>query len=364
MQDLDLLYFYGWWQMSVCFFAFVALLSIWFHIGRKLKDRGQVYLAFSILCWSISGLITIIFLPNIETSQSQMIFEGSLSILSLLNSLLILLALPWFKYLPEFIKNLIHSKFWIWIIGLPFLFSLLPTISKIYMSHSPTLVSELDVYYSTFTLLFLGAVLWESFAKRKLKTLAYLSVICIMITFLAQVLKLNGNTQNLILFSAIFKSCLIMIFFALALSWVKEIAENVIPDYKFLSLSLNRKMDMDKKWNYNICLKGLPGEPRIFSISKSNFDLLELFASKRISKDDWLEIKPKSNPLKNLSYEINDHNEVKRLLHSMLDGIFGKGNWNKENHEAPLRHALFELSPKRERKIRLRLLPENLNIDS
>ncbi len=363
MNDHNLLYFYGWWQLSVCLFAFIALLSIWFHIGKKLQDRGQVFLAFSILCWSVSGLITILSLQSLDTSQAQMIFDGSLSILSLLNSLFILLALPWFKYIPELIKPLIQSKFWIWIIGVPFVFSLLPTISKMYLAESPSLVSELDVYYSTFTLLFLGAVLWESFAKRHLKSLSYLSLICIMITFFAQVLKLNGNTQNLILFSAIFKSCLIMIFFALALSWVKEIAENVIPDFKLISLDLSKVNDSDGKWKHEIKLTGLPGEPRIFYVSKSNYELLELFVSKRISNDDWLEIKPKAGPI-NRSYDINDHNEIKRLLHSILDGLFGKGNWNKENHVNPLRHTLFELSPKRERKIRLRLLPERLSIKS
>lgn len=363
MNDQNLLYFYGWWQLSVCLFAFIALLSIWFHIGKKLKDRGQVFLAFSVLCWSISGLITILSLQSLGTSQAQMIFDGSLSILSMLNSLFILLALPWFKYIPEIIKPLIQSKLWIWIIGVPFLFSLLPTISKMYIAESPSLVSELDVYYSTFTLLFLGSVLWESFAKRQLKSLSYLSLFCIMITFLAQVLKLNDNTQNLILFSAIFKSCLIMIFFALALSWVKEIAENVIPDFKLLSLSLSKTRDAENKWNHVVQLAGLPGDPRIFNITKSNYELLELFVIRRISNEDWLEIKPKSSPI-NRSYEINDHNEIKRLLHSILDGAFGKENWNKENHEIPLRQALFELSPKRERKIRLRLLPESLSIKS
>ena len=361
MNDINLLYFYGWWQLSVCLFAFIALLSIWFHIGKKLKDRGQVFLAFSVLCWSISGLITILSLKNLSTSNDQMIFDGSLSILSLLNSLFILLALPWFKYIPELIKPLIQSKLWIWIIGVPFLFSLLPTISKMYLLESPSLVSELDVYYSTFTLVFLGAVLWESFAKRQLKSLSYLSLICITITFLAQILKLNGNTQNLILFSAIFKSCLIMIFFALALSWVKEIAENIIPDYKFLSLELSKIQSEDRKWSHQVNLIGLPGEGRLFNVSKSNYDLLELFVTKRISEEDWLEIKPKTNPL-NRTYDISDHNEIKRLLHNMLDGIFGKGNWNKENHETPLKQALFELSPKRERKIRLKLLPERLSI--
>ena len=61
------------------------------------------------------------------------------------------------------------------------------------------------------------------------------------------------------------------------------------------------------------------------------------------------------------NYDINDHNEIKRLLQSLLDGLFGLSAWTKEQHYVPLKEGLFELSHKRERKIRLKLLPENIS---
>ena len=61
MINSELLSFYGWWQFVVCLFGFIALLRIWWHIGRKQKDFGQVWLALSILCWSFSGAFEIYF---------------------------------------------------------------------------------------------------------------------------------------------------------------------------------------------------------------------------------------------------------------------------------------------------------------
>ncbi|MEL6987171.1 MAG: hypothetical protein AAGK97_05015, partial [Bacteroidota bacterium] len=56
---MEVLTFYGWWQCIVCLFSFLALLGIWYHIGRKQNDFGQVYLAISVLCWSFSGIAEI-----------------------------------------------------------------------------------------------------------------------------------------------------------------------------------------------------------------------------------------------------------------------------------------------------------------
>ena len=122
VSSTDVSIFYGWWQFSVCLFAFLALLSIWYHIGKRQDDFGQVWLALSILCWSVSGLIEIV--PWENFSISLHFKEGFKSICSLLNSLFILLALPWFRYLPKPFTHIIKSKFWPYIIGLPFAFPL------------------------------------------------------------------------------------------------------------------------------------------------------------------------------------------------------------------------------------------------
>ena len=351
----DILSFYGWWQMSVCFFAFVGLMAIWYHLGRKQKDHGQVWLALSVLCWSVSGLIELI---SINSNNSNLMYlNGGRSIFSLLNSLFILLSLPWFRHLPKLIQPIIKSKYWSIIVGLPFVFSLLPTMSILLSGKSSGFISELDVYYSILTLIFLGMVLFESFSKRRLEILAYLSVICILITFAAQLYKLTDMQINLTLFSAIFKTCLIMIFFALALSWVKDLSENIRLSPSLFKLSLFKSEN-------KLSISGVNGDYNNSDVilTDTYFKLLDKFVTRKIQGDGWLEIKPKNDPRSGKVYDITDHNQLKRLLHAILDSLYGKGNWTKEQHLNPLRKAFFEMSEKRERKVRLAIDREQISV--
>jgi len=355
----DTILFYGWWQFGTCLFAFVALLSIWWHIGRKQKDFGQVWLALSILCWSASGLVEVYFVTY--AIQDSVALNGYRSILSLCNSLFILLALPWFRYLPLRLDHIIKSKYWHYIVGIPFIFSVLPTLNKI-LFNGKGIVNELDVYYALLTLLFLGAVLWHSFAKRRLPSLAYLSLLCILVTLIAQLYKLTDATINLTLFSALFKTWLIMLFFALALSWVKELAENSVPEASKLKMDF-QVLRTDGRMLRNVIFYGFPGnKERKVPLTALQYELLHRFAVVRCSEqDDWLEIKPKQ-PISKKAYDIKDYNEVKRLLVALLDGLYGKGNWTKELHMQPFKETLFELSKKRERKIRLRVPAKNIGL--
>ncbi|MBS9463914.1 hypothetical protein KIM67_15945 [Flagellimonas sp. 389] len=358
----EVLSFYGWWQFVVCLFAFLALMAIWWHIGKKQNDFGQVWLAMSILCWSISGL-TEVYHAGSEIDTTFTI-DGWRSILSLLNSLFILLALPWFRYLPKPIGHIIKSNYWVYIVGIPFLFSILPTINKMISGRVIGIINELDVYYAVLTLLFLGYVLWESFAKRRLKALSWLSLVCILLTLLAQFYKLTGSYINLTLFSAIFKTSLIMLFFALALSWVKELAENVIPSAGYLYMTLKKEKNTNGKIRNIVLFKGFPGDSiRRVVLTPASYELLLKFAErKKEDTDDWLEIKPRGDTLSGKKFDINDYNEIKRLLHSLLDGIFGKENWTRNHHLNPLKNTLFEMSEKRERKIRLAVPKDNISL--
>ncbi len=359
-MDCDLLSFYGWWQFTVCVFAFLALMSIWWHFGRRQKDLGQVWLALSVLAWCFSGLLEVYF--SRKPLNDILYLEGWRSIFSLANSLFILLALPWFRYLPKFLEPIIKGGFWKYIVGIPFLFCLGPTLHKLIAGKIYGLVREPDVYYAIFTLIFLGAVLWESFARRRLKTLSWLSLLCILIILTAQFFKLSGSSSNLLILSAIFKTCLIMLFFALAFSWVKELAENVIPKSTNMTLVFSKEKTESGKWTPTIVLNGFPGtkERKVFLGPSSN-ELLLKFAQKcKGGKNQWLEIKPKNFSASEKKYDIHDYNQIKRLLVALLDGLFGAGNWSKEQHLIPLKNTLFEMSENRDRKIRMILPPENI----
>ena len=173
--------------------------------------------------------------------------------------------------------------------------------------------------------------------------------------------KFTGSNVDMTLYSAIFKTSLIMIFFALALSWVKELSENVIPDAAHMFLAFEQKKEANGKINRLVRLNGIPGKPHSeVPLTPALYTLLLTFAQQKKKGEGWLEIKPKSESRPDKNYDIQDHNEVRRLIHALLDGIFGKGNWTKNLHELPLRKALFEMSEKRERKIRLALPGENV----
>ena len=135
--------FYGWWQLCFCAFAFFGLMAVYWHIGRKQGDHGQVWLALSVLCWSLSGGAEIIFAQQKVSIVTQ---DGWRSILSLLNSWCILMALPGFRYIPKRLEAIVQSNYWGIIVGLPLVFSLLPTISAMLTQQETRFVSELDVY--------------------------------------------------------------------------------------------------------------------------------------------------------------------------------------------------------------------------
>lgn len=371
-----LLEFFGYWQFAVCLFAGAGLLGIWWHIGKKQGDFGQVWLALSVFCWSVSGLLEVYFgyqssnVTDLATTQKNAIgLTAGRSILSLFNSLFILLALPWFRNIPAGLKSLVKNSYWPLIIGLPFLFSLLPTLSSLLSGRSTGFIGELDVYYALLTLLFLTAVLWTSFNKRRLPILAWLSVLCTLVTMLAQVYKFSDDVSIQLLFSAIFKTNLIMLFFALALSWVKELSEAaVLPGEQKLMLQLMTGLDAQQQQYYRrVRLSGLANFSQAVeaNLSPASFELLSAFVNRRIQEDSnggWLEIKPKQGGRSGQQYDINDHNQIKRLVIAITDGIYGKNNWTKELHFTPLREALFQSSPHQERRIRLVLPPEQLEV--
>jgi len=343
-----LLITFGWWQFSVCLFAFAALMAIWWHLGRRESDKGQVWLAVSVLCWSLSGLVEVYYSNILDSAQSIDLVKsnmGSLkSILSLCNSLFILLALPYFKYLPNKLSSVIESDLWKYIVGIPFLLAFSPIFAKYAFGRQYNFINDLDVYYSILTLVFLGAVLWESFAKRQLKSLSILSLICIIITFVAQLYKPLDDTLNQLIFSAIFKSCLIMIFFALALSWVKEIFEESVenpifnPDSKAISIKLTKD---------NVILSGIwPEKEHHISLTETLRNKLTLLINNKLDEDKWAKMK---NKVGHQRYDFDD-TQLTRILSSIAYGIIGD----------ELRNSLIERESSR---IKLKQLSENLIIE-
>lgn len=330
-------------------------MAIWWHLGRRKGDFGQVWLALSVLCWSMAGIAHIYFGEN---SNSKYLADGWQSIISIFNSLFILLALPYFQYIPERLKALIKSNYWLLIIGIPFLFSLLPTLSRM-MGYGLGPIRELDVYFSLMTLIFLGITLWESFDKRNLRLLAILSVSTIMVTLFAQFSKLDfllptALSSNLLLLSSIFKTMLIMIFFALALSWVKEEKQKRFVSFRNMSMQLNRKT--------KVVSFGGPNEndQKSIKLNQTRFDLLERLIEARMKDNSWLRIKPKDQR-SNTAFDISDHNQIRRLCDSLLDCLYGTNMWKLSEEAEAFKADFFE---KDTGKIRLRLSANQLSFEN
>ncbi len=362
-EQIALLRAFGAWGAATCTFAALALLAIWWHIGRRSRDRGQVYLALSVGFWGVSGLVEVYYAGVLDAGRAAgadlqaPLFRLAAwrSVLSLANSLFILLALPYFRYLPARLVPLVKARSWPWLVGLPFALALLPTVRQLVAGTGYQLVSELDVYYALLTLGFLGAVLWSSFARRRLPSLAYLTALVTIVTVGAQVLKLGADPGTQAVLAAVFKTCLITLFFALALSWVRELAEAATP---VLAQAVQLRFHGERR----VSLSGFrQNNTAPVRLTPALHDLLSRFAARRTDEDategGWLEIKPKHEGRRGRSYDIRDHNEVRRLLHALLDGLYGAGHWAREQHELPLRETLFETDEARPRMIRLALPP-------
>ncbi len=375
MEEIASLYkFYGWWQIVVGLFAFVALLSIWQHITKDQeqgqKDYGLLWLCFAVLAWALTGVVDIAYAGALNTSaldaKEQVFYKGLRSILSMSNSALILLALPCFKHIPKVIYHIIKSQVWRFVVITTFTFSSLLTalmFLEIIVPAKPAFIATVDLIYAIFTLVFLGLILWASFENRGLKAMAYLTASCIAFTLVAQVLKIYPSDFWRLCFDCIFKTILIMLFFALALSWVQELAKDLLAKPEEMHIVFLQKKNMQGKFEFSTILTVPPmiQTQQVFFTEKP-FELFLKFAQKSITapseKEAWLEIQPKS--VKTGQYDIKDYNQINRILDNILNETKGPNNWNIEEDRHRLKQALFAYQ--KNRKVKLRVASENITM--
>ncbi len=130
--------------------------------------------------------------------------------------------------------------------------------------------------------------------------------------------------------------------------------ENVIPGPNTIFLTLIQP-------SQSIRIAGISVNTCEINLSKNNYELIKKFTTTNTDAFSWLEIKPKQQ-IPGKSYDIKDHNQVKRLLQNILDGVWGKGAWTNNHHYLPLKDAFFEMSENRDRRIRLRIPVNNVHI--
>ncbi|MBX2874279.1 MAG: hypothetical protein KTR30_19320 [Saprospiraceae bacterium] len=365
--------FYGYWQIAICSFAFLALFSIWQHITKGndqgQRDLGLFWLSVAILVWALSGALEVYYAagladPNFDSTQ----YEGLKSMLSIFNSAFILLALPRFRHVPKVIRPVVRSESWRWLVISTFGFSIVLTLlmlSGVIIPKRITLISSVDLIYAIFTLFFLGLTLWASFERRGLTILAYLAGISIAFTLAAQVLKLGDSDFLKILLNTTFKTILIVLFFALALSWVEELGKSArsILSTRNLAIQFSTGRNHQNRREYIVHLQ-LPEAQdweRIYFTAKP-FLLLHRFAEKRKTEGidgGWLEIQPKTAVKKD--YDIKDYNEIGRILDTICSHM-SKSDSLPTISKGDLKEILFEYG--KSRRIRLRVQAEHIELTS
>ncbi|NRB46181.1 MAG: hypothetical protein HRU41_00805 [Saprospiraceae bacterium] len=363
--------FYGYWQIAICSFAFLALFSIWQHITKGndqgQRDLGLFWLSVAILVWALSGVLEVYYAEGLaDANFDSTQYEGLKSMLSIFNSAFILLALPRFRHLPKLIRPVVRSESWRWLVISTFSFSVVITLlmlSGVIIPKRITLISSVDLIYAIFTLFFLGLTLWASFDRRGLTILAYLAVTSIAFTLAAQILKLGDSDFLKILLSTTFKTILIVLFFALALSWVEELGKSARRFTRNLAIQFSTGRNHQNRREYiaHLQLPEAADWQRIYFTEKP-FLLLHRFAEKRKREGiegGWLEIQPKTAVKKD--YDIKDYNEIGRILDTICTSI-SKSDRLPTLSKSDLKEILFEYG--KSRRIRLRVKAEHIELNA
>lgn len=365
--------FYGYWQITVCTFAFIALFSIWQHItqgnSQGQRDLGLFWLSVAVLVWALSGGLEVYYARGLSAEPfDSTLYQGLKSMLSIFNSAFILLALPRFRHVPKVIRPVVRSESWRWLVISTFGFSAVLTLLMLSGAIIPkriTLISSVDLIYAIFTLFFLGLTFWASFEKRGLKILAYLAAISIAFTLAAQIIKLFDSDFLKILLSTSFKTILIVLFFALALSWVEELGKSarhhLLPRSVGLQLTSGRSAQHKREFIAHLQLPVFLDWQKVYFTEKP-YRLLWQFAERRKSEGlegGWLEIQPKTAVKKD--YDIKDYNEIGRILDTFCTA-FSKADPPHPISKNELKALLFEYG--KSRRIRLRIPAEQIQLNT
>lgn len=367
--------FQSWFQLIFSLTSFVALLSIWLRTDRK--DKGFLWLALSILVWFTIAIVYAYFDYNTDNT----LLKKWEAVLSIINSFCILWSLPWFKHIPGWLIKLIKFEYYEWIVLVLCLFALFVQISD--SSYKP------DIYLGIITIILLGSILVYTFNFRELKVLAILTLLVMIVTFLAQILKegsiifgikipLEPNQIKWLkkLSSQLFQTIWITLFFALAFSWLKEELEEK------LKKDVNNNVDSDARGNSEnqsqqaqitlfflktkisggdnfFVLITIPEllEKKLIKYTEAPFKLLVKFANqiKTAENRGWI-INQREKEFKT--------NELDRTIHPIAECLIGRkyiGNENlhKETFKE-LKQALFDIPGNTKYKLKV----EAENIDS
>ena len=238
--------FYAWSQIVLCVISALLMLSIYergyLRVSRDGsrdmgRDRCFWYLAAGVGCWGLVGILVWRY-PESLDPHTQI---GCLrTMLSIVNTGLFLYAAAYLEYGWGFLKRLTRPS-WateILVLTIPAVVVTLVLWRTSASEDAETIVVARipDVALGLLALAVLGAGLWRTFGQRKFRLMSAISLVAIglqVATQLAELLQplvallasfdpIFGSTRLLLLLTS--KTILIVIFFALAFTWMHEMA--------------------------------------------------------------------------------------------------------------------------------------------
>lgn len=335
------------------------LLSIWLVVQNKFRqklsseisvkrfDKGLLFISFSVFVWSLSSLLIFIFT---ECNTSDWIILVGQNLLSILNSLFLILALYYFDNSPEYLYNNKKSTkrilfFFVGISLISFLIALF--FGQTINSNGIRYNTIPDVLLSLILTWFLIISLYRTFYNRKMKIVAIIATISIVILFITQipyVYKFEHSIFIIDLAKLISKTTLIFLFLVLGTSWVLELSQ--LPEATTMKINFV---------NWNIVELSVP--------SKNIINQTINFGSKTTQFNNLLKfaIRRKFASEKNMCIDVYNGGEI--LSQTYLTRIIDNINTilSLEESKKITRNDFFTFIG--QAKYRLRFLPEHIQIN-
>ena len=335
------------------------LLSIWLVVQNKFQqkltseisvkrfDKGLLFISFSVFVWAISSLLILVFT---KFNTSGWIILISQNMFSILNSLFLILALYYFDNSPEYLYNNKKStkRILVFFIGLS-LISLLIALffGETINTYGIRFNTIPDVLLSVILSWFLIFSLYRTFYNRKMKSVAIIAVLSILVLFITQVpyvFNFEDYISIIELAKLISKTTLIFLFLVLGTSWVLELSQ--MPEATTMKINF-------VNWNVieiSIPSKNIINQTINFGNKTTQFNNLLKFAIRRKFASE-----------ENMCIEVYNGGEIlsQTYLTRIIDNI--NAILGLEEGEKITRNDFFTFIG--QAKYRLRFLPEFIEIN-
>lgn len=348
-------------HIFVSFIGATLLIAIWYNIRKRFKqileendnqkrvDKGLLYLSFAMFIWVLSGCWA--YAGNAFSFAETQAYQLGVYLFSIVNNMFLLLALFYFYYAPKFIynnKKNINVILVLIVITSIVTYILSKTLGDNNVINAIKISGIPDLVLSGFLCYLMAISFYRTFAYRGLKIVGFISVMVIALMFTSQLPEVfmsftDDFTHNFI--KIIAKTSLIAIFLVLATTWVIRLANMPKPneisisflDWSLVKISIPTKEVFDQTIDFG-------------SKTTQYKNLLKFAIRRKYADTDQQSISV------NLGGEIKNQTYLSRIIDNINDIL------QLETSQQLERRDLFTFIG--EGRYRLRMIPENINIDT